>query len=56
MINTTTPTAVAEESQVADKPATKKSPATKPRAAKSHTLSQKLQKVTGRQKESRRQK
>lgn len=34
MINTTTPTAVEEESQVADKPATKKSPATKPRAAK----------------------
>ncbi|CAM8661695.1 hypothetical protein MCEMAEM21_00552 [Oxalobacteraceae bacterium] len=34
MINTTTPTAAAEEPQVADKPATKKSPAAKKGAAK----------------------
>ena len=34
MINTATPTAAAEEPQVADKPAAKKSPAAKQRAAK----------------------
>ena len=34
MINTATPTAAAEEPQVADNPAGKKSPAIKPRAAK----------------------